>query len=371
MQDLEDRLDLAELELDDPFEIAISQDARKVVTPGFHENHLSGRGLPKILARVIFSPGDDLRLNIAAEVPLGDTGIMTSSQPIRYMKNLMLMLVTWGERKWVSKGMHEYQRKDEQLLSLEFCDYCMCITSEVREFSDSPSLETSPRFPQLSIAVLISLFEPGRSDQIGCRVETLEILTQFSSQILRSTNLLLRIPWSSKKLPDYIGMLNSWHQEATQVQGPGSRRSFRNCTSRRLRKTRWGRLRAMGQRNLTWLCLHNYLDKRLLMYAVGVCFHCCILSPFMKTKPHYDYMFEEARSLLGRAPDVKQKTRLAWEFARAMKWFGEVIYREIPEEDFCQFWEDMYIPFLHWCRRNRRRGHHHHKTWDAGFWKLT
>lgn len=180
------------------------QERRTIAGPGFHEHHLSG----KILARVIFPHGNDLSRNIAVEVPLWDTGIMSSSQAIQYFNNLILMLVSWLDKKWVSKWMGDFQRKDEELLLLGFCDHCMSVTTEIREFRDSPLLESFHRFPQLSIAISMTFYEPGHSDKIGCWVEKLEILTKLSSPILRSTNLLLKVPWSREKIPHYIEMLN-------------------------------------------------------------------------------------------------------------------------------------------------------------------
>jgi len=63
------------------------------------------------LARVIFLHGDNLSKNIAVEVPLWDTRIMSSSQPIMYYKHLMLILVSWLEGKWCPSGCMTFKEK--------------------------------------------------------------------------------------------------------------------------------------------------------------------------------------------------------------------------------------------------------------------
>lgn len=111
------------------------------------------------------------------------------------------------------------------------------------------------------------------------------------------------------------------------------------------------------------------------MNTVGVCVGCRILILFIETKLDYcGYALEEARPLLDRALDVKQKIRFAREFARVGKWLVEVMNGEIPEkekQDPSRLCNDIYILLLHWYRRNRRRGHHHHRTWYVDFWKVT
>lgn len=91
------------------------------------------------------------------------------------------------------------------LLSLEFCNRCMCITSENRGFSPSlPCLEGFDRFPQLFLRFSMTYYEPGHSHQFRCRVKHLELVTKSSHPILGSTVLLL--PCSTEKLLDYIEM---------------------------------------------------------------------------------------------------------------------------------------------------------------------
>lgn len=281
------------------------------------------------------------------------------------------MLVCWLERKRVSEWTHDFQRKDEELLSLEFCDHCMSITSVIREFSPSPPCLKIDQFPQLSIAFSMTFYKHGSIYPFLCWGENLKILTKFSIPILRSTNLLLKSPCSGKKLLDYIEVWNSWHEEATQVQRAVSRRSFENCKSRRLRKTRGSILRAKRKRNLTWLCLHNYLDEHLLMNTVYICAGCCVLSPFIKTDLDYcSRVLEEACPLLlDSALEVKQKIRLTRDFARVMKWLDGVINIEITPKEYSHFFEDIYVLLHHWYRCNRRRGHHH-RTRDEDLLKL-
>ncbi|KAL3714780.1 hypothetical protein ACJRO7_006648 [Eucalyptus globulus] len=344
-RDLEYRWELGELEPYGPFKFSVHipgfpvelliRESRTNVAPGFHEHHLSGRCPPKISVRVIFPHGESLPVDIAAEVPLWDARIMSLSQPTLYFKNLILMLGSWLERKCESEWTHDFQRKDGELLSLEFCDRCMYITSVIREFSPSPPCLKIDRFPQLSIAFSMTFYKHGNIYPFLFWVENVEILTKFSFPILRSTNLLLESRCSGKKLPDYIEVWNSWHEEATQVQRAVSRRSFKNCKSPLLRKTRGSILRAKRKRNLTWLCLHNYLDKHLLMNTVYVCAGCCVLSPFIKTKLDYcSHVLEEACPLLlDSALEVKQKIRLTRDFARVMRWLDGVINIEITPKN--------------------------------------
>lgn len=153
------------------------------------------------------------------------------------------------------------------------------------------------------------------------------------------------------------------------------------------------------KRNLTWLCLREYLDARLLTDTLRVCASCCILSPFIKTKPDYcNYVLEEACRLLpDSALDVKQKTRLAREFTRVAKWLVGVISVEItPEEHYFQllkktydlwlrgFWQHseersstkcMYGRWVTPCRRQepksgRRSADYKSTTWDREFASL-
>lgn len=269
------------------------------------------------------------------------------------------MLVSWLERKRVSERMHNLQRKDEELLSLIFCDLCMSIISETREFRDSPPMESFDRFQftQPSIAISMTIYNSGHSDMIGCREENLEISTKFSSPILRSTPLLLKGPLSGEKLAVFIEECMFW---ATRYQGLLSIRSFENYTSYRRRKTRRGRLQAKRKRNLTWLSLHSYLDECLLNCTAYVCIGCCILSPFRRTKLDYcNYALEEACPLVDSTLDVKLKTCLAREFSRVAIWLHLLIQIEItPKEGDEQFWDDVYALLLHWYHRNRKGAHH-------------
>ncbi|KAL3714777.1 hypothetical protein ACJRO7_006645 [Eucalyptus globulus] len=184
-----------------PIEILI-QGQRTIAAPGFHEHHLSGRCPSKILAS-IFYRHDVSSIYIDVEVPLRDTGLMSSSQPILYLKNLILMLVFWLERKWVSKWMHDLQGAQDVLLSLEFCNHCMCITSENRGFSPSPPcLEDFDRFPQLFLRFSMTLYEPGHSPQFGRRVKHLELVTKSSHPIVGSA--VWTLPRWREKLLYYI-----------------------------------------------------------------------------------------------------------------------------------------------------------------------
>lgn len=272
------------------------------------------------------------------------------------------MLVSWLERKRVSKRMHNLQRKDEELLSLIFCDLCMSIISETREFRDSPSMESFDRFQftQPSIVISMTIYDSGHSGMIGCREENLEISTKCSSPILRSTPLLLKGPLSGQKLVDSIEMCKFWDEEATRFQGLFSIRSFENYTSYRRRKTRRGRLQAKRKRNLTWLSLHSYIDKSLLVCTACVCIGCCVLSPLRRTKLDYcNYALEEAWPLLDSTLDVKLKTCLARKFIRVAIWLNLLIEIEITlEEGDKQFWDDVCTLLLHWYHRNRKGGHH-------------
>ncbi|KAI6672827.1 hypothetical protein NL676_000733 [Syzygium grande] len=322
------------------YPMEILNQGSSTIAPGFHEHHFSGRCPPKISARVIFSGVSDSRIDIAAEVPLWDTGIMSSSEPILYLKNLILMLASWLERKRVSKWMHDFRRKDEALLSLEFCNHCMSITSENGGFSPSPlCLECVDPSPQLSIMVSMTLDNYGYS-----RVENLEILTKFSLPSLRSHSLLLKGPCSSEKLQYSIRMFNLWHEKATRVQGSASRRSFKNCKLCRLRKTRWGISRNKRKRNLSdRLCLDEYLDKRLLMYS-GYFYACQYsLSPLPKTKLDYcHYVLEQAFAFLDGPLDFKQKTRMIRESSLVVEWMREIIDLETPTvQEAYQFFKDM------------------------------
>ncbi|KAK3404548.1 hypothetical protein EUGRSUZ_K00855 [Eucalyptus grandis] len=196
-------------------------------------------------------------MNIFVKVPLWDTGLMSSSQPLLYLKSLILMLVPCLERKCVSKWMHDSQREEVALLSLEFCNHCMCITSENRGFRPRPPrLEGFDGFPQLFLKFSTTLYEPGHSHQIRSRGNRLKFVTKLSHPILGST--LLRLPCTRERLlgyiSDYINMWNSWHEEATQVQHLASRRSFENGMSQRQRNSRGYISRATRKLNLSWLC---------------------------------------------------------------------------------------------------------------------
>lgn len=98
-RDLAYRWELGELESYGPFKFSVHlpgfpmelliRESRTTVAPGFHEHHLSGRCPPKISVRVIFPHGGGLPIDIAAEVPLWDAGIMSLSRPTLYFKNLI------------------------------------------------------------------------------------------------------------------------------------------------------------------------------------------------------------------------------------------------------------------------------------------
>lgn len=197
---------------------------------------------------------------------------MTSSQPILYLKNLILMLVSWMERNSVSIWTHDPQGPTQVWLSLEFCNHCMCIISENRGCSPSPPcLEGFDRFPQLFLRFSMTLYEAGHSHQFGRQVKHLELVTELSHPILGSTVLLL--PRWREELLDYIERWDSWHveaiqarheakeeaiqvrraEEAIQVQHSASRRSFKNRMSQRLRNTRRYISRAMRKRSLSRL----------------------------------------------------------------------------------------------------------------------
>lgn len=81
--------------------------------PEFCEHRLS--------RRLLYSCGHYRNwMNVAAEFPLSDAEIMSSSQPILLFNYLMFILVSCLETEWVSKWKHGFQRIDEALLSGEF-----------------------------------------------------------------------------------------------------------------------------------------------------------------------------------------------------------------------------------------------------------